>query len=623
VNHRRQPHRRLCCALWAALASAFLLAAFTSPAALAAASQAVLRQKLTADTPTVDNYYGARVVISGDTALIPCVSQAVADQSGTIHPGAGAVYVYVRTAGGWSKQAVLTDPTPADDDYFGQSVALSGDTAVVGATGVGKTGAAYVYSRTGTDWSLSTTLTALDGAAGDDFGCAVALSGDAILVTADRKAVGPGNTTADAGAAYVFRGAGASWTQEGELNAPSPAANDQFGFAAALSGDTALIGTPYRNNNTGAAYVFTRSGTDWPETKTLAAGDAAPNTWFGCSVALDGDTALIGATGATVGQTGAAYAFVGSGSSWAQQQEIADPASHAFGSAVALDGDTAVIGADTETVAGMPAGAPAGAAYVYLRKGTTWSPRGHVTDPDQAGSDLFGGCVAVSGTTMLVGSPDATVDDATSAGAAHAGAAYSYLLDSTRPVTTATGLSAAGFWHKTAVQVSLSAADNAGGAGLLGTHYTIDGGAQQAYVLPFTLGNGAHKVVYWSADLAGNIEIARVGYVNVDTRAPKVSAKALTVPAAKVKKGKWLNLRFTVGDSRPGCGKAGVTLTLVFKGKTLWTMTKTGLPTNKALTVSCRLKKTLAKGAYYVVYGATDAVGNRQAKATTVRLRIA
>lgn len=619
MDHRQQPYRRLCYALWAALASAFLLAAFTSPAALAAASQAVLQRTLTDDTPTASNYYGACVAISGDTALVSCASQAVAGQSGTIHPDAGAVDVYVRTAGVWSEQFVLTEPTPADNDLFGSSVALSGDTAVVGAIGVGgNTGAAYVYSRTGTDWSLSSTLIASDAAAGDQFGCAVALSGDTILVTADRKAVGPDNGTPDAGEAYVFRDEGASWSQETKLNAPSPAANDQFGFAAALSGDTALIGTPYPNGNTGAAYVFTRSGTAWPETRTLAATDAAPNTWFGFSVALDGDTALIGATGATVGQTGAAYAFVSSGSSWMQQQEIADPASHAFGSAVALDGDTAVIGADTETVAGVPAGAPAGAAYVYLRKSATWSPRGHVTDPDQAGSDLFGGCVAVSGTTMLVGSPDATVGDA-----ARAGAAYSYLLDSTRPVTTATGLSAAGFWHRAPVRVSLSAVDNAGGAGLAATHYTINGGAPQTYVGPFTLGNGAHKVTYWSADLAGNIEIARVGYVNVDTRAPKVSAKAVTVPAAKVKKGKWLKLRFTVVDSRPGCGKAAATLTLDFKGKTLWTMTKTGLPTNTSLIVACKLKKTLAKGAYSVVYRATDAAGNRQAKPTTVRLRIA
>jgi hypothetical protein len=620
VDRHQRPYRRLCRALWAALATAFVLAALAAPAALAVASQAVLQQKLTHDGPTNYNYYGGCVAISGDTALVPCVWKTVPGQPAPDHPGAGVVSVYVRTAGEWSEQAALQAPTPAADDFFGQSVALSGDTAVVGAIGVGsRTGAAYVYTRTGAVWSLSATLTAADAAVGDQFGYGVALSGDTVLVTADDKSVSvDGDPQADAGAAYVFRHAGASWLHEAELTEPSPAADDQFGSAAALSGDTALVGAPGRNNISGAAYVFTRSGTSWPATKTLVPTDPAQKSWFGAAVALDSGTALVGAIGATVGQTGAVYAFVGAGSSWTQQQEIADPASHSFGSAVAVAGDTAVIGADTEAVAGVPAGAPAGAAYIYSRKGTTWSPRGHVTDPDKTGGDLFGGTVALSGTTLLVGSPDATVE-----GLTRAGAAYAYLLDSTRPLTTATGLHGAGHWQKTAVQVSLSAADNPGGAGLLATHYTIDGGAPQVYDKPFTLRNGAHRVTYWSADLAGNVEIAKVGYANVDTRAPKVAAKAQTVPAAKAKKGKWLRLRLTVADPRPGCGKASVTLTLVFKGKALWTTATAGLPTNKALTVPCKLKKALAKGAYHVVFRATDAVGNRQAKATTVQLRIA
>lgn len=588
-----------------------LFGAFSAATALAIAPQAALQQKLTDDTPVAYHYYGACVAISGDTALVPCVWETVGS-----HPEAGAVFVYARTAGVWSEQAVLTEPTAAlaDNDHFGKSVALYGDTAVVGAIGVGsKTGAAYVYSRTGTTWTNVATLTASDGVAGDQFGSAVALSGNAILVTADTKSVA-GNT--DAGEAYVFRGGGSSWSQEASLLAPSPATNDYFGEAAALSGDTALIGAPDQAGNTGAAYVFTRSGTTWSTPTALVPTDAVPNSLFGTAVALDGDTALVGALGATVGsQTGAAYAFVGSGPSWTQQQEIAEPASHSFGAALALDGDTAVIGADTEAVAG----APAGAAYIYARTGSTWWPRGHVTDPDQAGLDYFGCSVAFSGTTVLVGSAHATV-----AGLACAGAAFTYLLDSTPPATTASGLhsAAAGPWQRVAARVSLSAADDAHGAGLSATWYTVDAGTQQVYAAPFILNDGSHAVTYWSVDRAGNVESVHVGYVNVDERAPKVSAKALTVPAAKAGKGKSLKLHLTVVDPRPGCGTATVVLVVTRKGKRLWSLTCAGRPTDRALTVSYKLKRTLARGTYSIAYRATDAAGNRQAKATTVRLRV-
>ena len=172
--------------------------------------------------------------------------------------------------------------------------------------------------------------------------------------------------------------------------------------------------------------------------------------------------------------------------------------------------------------------------------------------------------MAISGTTLLVGSPDATV-----AGAASAGRAFVYLLDSTAPITTATGLhTSAGLWQRAAARVSLSATDEVGGSGLAAspTYCTVDG-TKRAYAGPFTLGNGAHKVVYWSVDLAGNIETARVGYVNVDARAPTISAKALTVPAAKATKGHVITLRLTVVDPRPGCGRASVVLVVSAKGR--------------------------------------------------------
>ena len=212
-------------------------------------------------------------------------------------------------------------------------MALSGDTALVGApyktvAGRYQAGAAYVFTRTGTIWSQQAELTASDGAAGDGFGTSVALSGDTALVGAPGKTVG-GQIAA--GAAYVFSGTGTSWSQQAELSDPDAAVEDEFGTSVALSGDTALVGAPQKTvaarYHAGAAYVFTRSGTSWSQQAELTASDAAARDEFGCSVALSGDTALVGAPCKTVGATNerrGRLCLHRSGTSWSQQAELSD-----------------------------------------------------------------------------------------------------------------------------------------------------------------------------------------------------------------------------------------------------------------------------------------------------------
>ena len=168
------------------------------------------------------------------------------------------------------------------------------------------------------------TLTASDGHAVDFFGYSVALAGDTALVGACDRTIG-GNTYQ--GAAYVFVRSGGTWAQQGALTASDGAAHDGFGSSVALDGDTALIGAPGHqvgdNGAQGAAYVFVRSGGTWSEQGgALTASGGAASDWFGSSVALDGDTALIGASAARVGDNaaqGAAYVFVRSGGAWSQQ----------------------------------------------------------------------------------------------------------------------------------------------------------------------------------------------------------------------------------------------------------------------------------------------------------------
>ena len=203
---------------------------------------------------------------------------------------------------------------------FGNAVALSGDTAVVGAelkavADDSHAGAAYVFTRTGTTWSQQAKLTAADAAASDNFGSSVALSGDTALVGAARKAFG--GTGSVAGAAYVFTRTGTTWSPQAKLTAADAAMNDQFGRSVSLSGDTALIGAPGKtvawSGGVGAAYVFTRSGDSWTQQTRMVASDGATLDNFGWSVALSGTTALAGAWQKTVDgkvQAGAAYVDV-------------------------------------------------------------------------------------------------------------------------------------------------------------------------------------------------------------------------------------------------------------------------------------------------------------------------
>ena len=177
---------------------------------------------------------------------------------------AGAAYVFTRAAGTWTQQAQLVADDGAEEAFFGRSVALSGDTALIGAPGYvseggAKAGVAYLFTRgPGGVWAHQAKLAAADTAAGDLFGHAVALSDERALVGARwHGAAGK----AKAGAAYVFtRGVGGAWAQQDKLTATDAAAGDEFGTSIALSGETALVGAPYRDTDgkadAGAAYVL-------------------------------------------------------------------------------------------------------------------------------------------------------------------------------------------------------------------------------------------------------------------------------------------------------------------------------------------------------------------------------
>lgn len=366
--------------------------------------------------------FGYVVAVSGDLALVGAPFKTVGGMANV-----GAVYVFVRTGTTWTPRAELADPSPAAGDSFGSALAISGDTALIAAddktaNGQSGAGAAYVYTATGSVWTERAELTAADATAGDLFGQSLALSGDTALVGACQKSVGG---QSQAGAAYVFTGSGATWSPQAELTLASPAVNAYFGYSVALSGDTALVGASGTDldklSRAGAAYVYTRSGASWAQQAELTAADPAYHDEFGGYVALSDGTALIGAVGKTVdGQpaAGVAYVFTGSDATWSQQAELTDPnqgAADLFGFPVLLSGHYALIGACGTTVNGQ---ANAGAAYLFSGAGSSWTQQAGLTDPDAAGSDFFGRSLDLSGGTVLIGSQNATAGEQPGAGGA-------------------------------------------------------------------------------------------------------------------------------------------------------------------------------------------------------------
>jgi len=328
---------------------------------------------------TTSGELGLSVSISGTIAVIGAPQTNAPD---------GAAYVYVLKSGKWSQQDVITAPTGIVS--FGTSVAVSGTTAVIGAPYANSSdGEAYVYVQSGTKWSRQA---ALPGPAGqDELGWSVAAYESTAVI-------GAPFANGSAGEAQVYVRSGTTWSQQAVLTAAMPAGNSAFGWSVAMTDSTAVVGSPTANSEAGAAYAFVRSGTKWSQQAELTAADAASGNQFGYSVAMSGSTAVIGSPDSSAGS---AYAFVRLGTTWSQQAEMtaSDAASgNQFGSSVAISGSTAVIGApyrNSET----------GAAYVFGLSGTKWLQQAELADPPAAANDLFGRSVAMTGSTALLGAP--------------------------------------------------------------------------------------------------------------------------------------------------------------------------------------------------------------------------
>ncbi|MGI8786756.1 MAG: FG-GAP-like repeat-containing protein [Pyrinomonadaceae bacterium] len=378
-----------------------------APDAVSALSQ---QARLVAADGAANDAFGQSVRISGSTAIVGTYKTVGANSR------QGAVYIYVRSGATWTLQQEIILSDGAADDSFGSATAISGDTLVVGAPGrkvgtVSFQGSVYIYTRSGTTWTLQQQINS-DVSGDDGFGGSVGINGDTVAVGADNENL--------LGAAYIFTRNGTTWTKQQRLSA-NDGQVDHYGYSISITGDTVVLGAS-PNNAPGAVYIYTRSGTTWTQQQIITASDGAFVDIFGNGVSVDGNNLLVGAPGKKVGTNtdqGAVYYFSRNGTTWTQQQEIIQGDGAMFdnlGYFVEISGSNAVVGAPGKKIG---ANDGQGAAYVYALSGTTLTQTQRLTATDGASNDLFGLSVGLDANSVIVGAEGKRIGTNNSQGAAY------------------------------------------------------------------------------------------------------------------------------------------------------------------------------------------------------------
>jgi len=354
---------------------------------------------------------GESVAVEGDIAIIGVPDD---DDHGL---SSGSAYVFTRTGGVWIEEVKLLPADGAAHDEFGLSVALDGDTAIIGArldddNGT-SSGSAYVFTRTGSEWTAQSKLLPADGTAGDFFGASIALDGDTVVIGAP----GDGENGFQSGSAYVFTRTGNMWVEQAKLLPADGEFFDQFGLSVAVERDTAVIGVNGDDDNgsrSGSARVYVRTGGVWAEQAQLRAADGAAHDEFGSSVAVGGDTALIGApldddNGVS---SGSAYVFSRKSGAWTERAKLLPSDGEAydtFGNSIALSGSAAVIGALGDE--------HAGSAYLFTRTLGVWTEQEKAAG-DWDGPLRFGWSIALHAATAVIGAPG-DIENGTASGSVY------------------------------------------------------------------------------------------------------------------------------------------------------------------------------------------------------------
>ncbi len=373
--------------------------------------------KLLASDASPASYFGKAVAVSGDVAVVGAPGHEIGEAT------PGCAYIYKRVCLEFVEEAILTAGEDGNyGDEFGDSVAVSGDFAIIGAYGDddrgNQAGAAYIFKRDAEGWVRQAKLTADDGQAYDYFGSSVAISGDIAVIGAPGKDA-PGY---DAGVAYIFQRQGDVWTLRARYTSDTGRNLEYFGYAVAVDGNTAVIGAygdGDRGYAAGAVYVVERQGDAWSLAAKLTVGETDDR--LGVSVAVSGGYIVAGAFRENGDKPGRAYIFRKDESTWGRQATVfaenPDEAAN-FGISVAIDGDHVLVGAyETETWD------PGFTGYLYGLEDGAWVYRFMLTSQVAEGADFHGYSVGISGKLALIG---AYGDQQ---GGENAGAAYVYAFE--------------------------------------------------------------------------------------------------------------------------------------------------------------------------------------------------
>jgi hypothetical protein len=317
----------------------------------------------------------------------------------------GSAYIYKNTAGTWTEVQKIVASDRGAADYFGNSVAISGDYAIVGAyedeedqsggNFIFSAGSAYIYKNTAGTWSQVQKIVASDRGIDDWFGLRVAISGDYAIVGAIRESEDTtgGNTLSNAGSAYIFKNTTGTWTEVQKIVSSDRGEYDNFGMSVAISGDFAIVGADEEDEDaiggnpifsSGSAYIFKNTAGTWTEVQKIVASDREEGDYFGYSVDILGDYVIVGAYGDeedaiggnNIFLSGSAYIFKNSAGTWSQVQKIVASDrgySDYYGNSVAISGQYAIVGAYEEqedTTGGNTLG-DAGSAYIYKNESLT------------------------------------------------------------------------------------------------------------------------------------------------------------------------------------------------------------------------------------------------------------
>ncbi|MCD6337512.1 MAG: T9SS type A sorting domain-containing protein [Candidatus Marinimicrobia bacterium] len=391
--------------------------------------------KAVASDRAANDHFGYSVAISGNYAIVGAYWEDHNVIGADSLSKAGAAYIFMKSGDTWIQQQKIIASDRAVDDLFGISVAISGNYAIVGAyqededaSGTNtliNAGAAYIFYNNGSTWNQQQKIVVSDRSPYKYFGNSVAISGNYAIVGAYREdgdANGE-NSITQAGAAYIFYYDGSAWVQQQKVVASDRTSYDEFGVSVAISNGYAIVGAANESedangentlSNAGSVYIFVQSGETWTQQQKIVAFDRETSDYFGCSVDIDGDYVIVGAydededTSGTnsLNSAGSAYIFTRNINTWSQQQKIvADDRAESnwFGYSVAISGDHAIIGAYRE-------GWNTGAAYIFARNTTSWVQEQKIIASSRETFDYFGHSVDISGDYAIVGADEENED---------------------------------------------------------------------------------------------------------------------------------------------------------------------------------------------------------------------